>query len=116
MREQGEKFVDEDFPPNDNSLDGGSDRFKSAISWKRVSEEMESPSLFKEKVEPQDIMQGMLGDCYFLAALAALAERPDRIFDLFLLKEDNELAYYSIRILFRGKWRTIDLDEYFPFS
>ena len=34
-------------------------------------------------------MQGFLGDCYFLAGLAALAERPDRIYDLFLLNETN---------------------------
>lgn len=47
---------------------------------------MESPDIFKGKVEPGDIKQGYLGDCYFLAGLAALAERPDRIFNLFLTK------------------------------
>ena len=30
-------------------------------------------------------MQGFLGDCYFLAGLAAIAERPDRIYNIFLL-------------------------------
>ena len=71
---------------------------------------MVKPSLFQSKIEPQDILQGMLGDWYFLAGLAALAERPDSIYNLFLLKEDNELCYYSVKILYRGKWRTVDVD------
>ena len=45
--------------------------------------------LFQGRVEPQDIEQGFLGDCYFLAGLSALAERPDRIYKLFLLKKKN---------------------------
>lgn len=49
-----------------------------------------------------------------MAGLAALAERPDRIFNLFLLQEKNELNYYSVKILYRGKWMTIDMDEYIP--
>lgn len=61
-------------------------------------------------MEPNDIKQGYLGDCYFLAGLAALAERPDRIFSLFLLKEPNQVKYYSVKMLYKGKWMTIDMD------
>lgn len=71
--------------------------------------------IFQGKVEPNDIKQGYLGDCYFLAGLAALAERPDRIFNLFLLREKNELSYYSVKLLYRGKWQIIDLDDSIPF-
>jgi hypothetical protein len=50
-----------------------------------------------------------------LAALAALAERPDRIFQLFLLNEVNEQKYYEVKMLYKGKWLTIDMDEFVPF-
>lgn len=63
---------------------------------------------------PTDIKQGYLGDCYFLAGLAALAERPDRIFNLFLLQEINQQKYFSVKMLYKGKWMTIDMDEYIP--
>ena len=76
---------------------------------------MADGQIFQGKVEPGDIKQGYLGDCYFLAGLAALAERPDRIFNLFLLHEVNELKYFSVKMLFKGKWMTIDMDEYVPY-
>lgn len=75
---------------------------------------MPNSVIFKGKVEPSDIKQGQLGDCYFLAGLAALAERPDRIFNLFLLQETNRMKYYSVKMLYKGKWMTIDMDEYIP--
>lgn len=34
---------------------------------------MKNPKIFEGKIEPRDIKQGMVGDCYFLAGLAALA-------------------------------------------
>ena len=85
-----------------------------SIQWKKISEVLPQSKIFKGDIEPNDIQQGSLGDCYFLAALSALAERQYRIFNLFLLKEVNNVKYYSVRILYRGKWRTIDLDEYIP--
>ena len=46
--------------------------------------------LFKDMIEPADIKQGALGNCYFLSALSALAEWPDRIRKLFVQHERNE--------------------------
>lgn len=56
----------------------------SKIKWMKAGEVIKSPKIITGKIEPTDIVQGYLGDCYFLAGLAALAERPDRIFNLFL--------------------------------
>ncbi len=50
---------------------------------------MPQAKIFQGKITPQSIKQGFLGDCYFLAGIAALAERPDRISNLFLLHEKN---------------------------
>ena len=46
---------------------------------------MPEAKIFKSKITPNSIKQGFLGDCYFLAGLAALAEKPERILNLFLL-------------------------------
>lgn len=40
--------------------------------------------LFEGEIEPNDIKQGHLGDCYFLTSLSSLAEWPDRIRRLFI--------------------------------
>lgn len=108
--------MDDRFPTNLNSLTG---EWKNVPEWKdvkwvKLSEKFPQGKIFVGKPEPQDIKQGYLGDCYFLAGLAALAERPDRIYNLFLLQEKNEQNYYSVKMLYKGKWMTIDMDEYVP--
>lgn len=64
---------------------------------------------------PQSLRQGKLGDCYFLSSLAALAERPDRIFNVFLTNELNAEKRFSVKVLFKGRWQVVDIDDYFPF-
>lgn len=76
---------------------------------------MPQAKIFQGKITPQSIKQGFLGDCYFLAGIAALAERPDRISNLFLLHEKNEINFYSVKMLYKGKWLTIDMDDYIPY-
>ena len=112
LRQKGETFTDKRFPPNTNSLSGewGNIADWNTIKWAKISEKIPQARIFVDKPDPRDIKQGYLGDCYFLAGLAALAERPDRIYNLFLTNEVNDVKYYSCKILYKGKWLTVDMD------
>jgi calpain-15 len=50
----------------------------------------EKQCLFDSGIEPNDIKQGELGDCYYLSSLSVLAEYPKMIERLFETKEYNE--------------------------
>jgi hypothetical protein len=65
------KFSDQEFPANELSL--GEIEGLSNVSWKRISEIVNNPILFGGRIEPCQVIQGRLGDCYFLSAIAALA-------------------------------------------
>jgi len=55
------------------------------LGWKRPSEVYGEGkySLFSD-VSPLDARAGSCNDCYFIAAVSSLAEKPDRIKNLFL--------------------------------
>lgn len=88
LKATGGVFVDEDFPTNQNSLNGPYPPTKlwKDISWEKISDKIPNAKIFQGKIEPNDIKQGLLGDCYFLAGIAALAEVPSRIKEIFLLE------------------------------
>lgn len=67
-------------------------------------------------INARDIEQGALGDCYFLSALSALAEDPQRIRDLFLTEQTNYAGCYAIRLFVNGEPRTVAIDDMFPFD
>lgn len=49
-------------------------------------------------LEPKNIKQGMVGDCYFLSALAALVEDyPELVYRLFVL-EKNPSHIFGVRL------------------
>ena len=50
----------------------------------------------EEKVAPNDIVQGGLGDCWFMSAAASYAEVPDRIKKVFLTEELNQKGVYAV--------------------
>ena len=63
----------------DPSIDQVDENLYRSFSWKRASQLYKTVHVFEDGVEPNDINQGELGDCYFLAALSSLAEFPERV-------------------------------------
>lgn len=70
--------------------------------------------MFYETVEPNDVKPGVLGNEWFLSALAILAERPALIERLFITKEINEFGIYRVKFCKNGEWVTVTVDDFFP--
>ncbi len=112
-------FVDKEFPPEKQSLVGNptprdyNGQF-DVIEWKRAKELFGNDYDIFRNIEPSDILQGSLGNCYFLCSLSSLAEYPDLISRLFDFDHKNEYGIYSVWLNINGVWQRIILDEYFP--
>jgi calpain-15 len=66
-------------------------------------------------VSGDDVRQGQIGNCWFLAALSVVAEqRPEHILKLFLTKEVNFYGLYQVRLCKDGEWKIVVVDDLFP--
>ena len=61
-----------------------------------------------------DILQGDLGDCYFLSVLSAIAEFPKRVQKLFSQKGKSQYGVYEINVNIQGETIKALVDDYFP--
>jgi hypothetical protein len=59
-------------------------------------------------------LQGELGNCYFLSAIAALAEHDFRIKNIFPKLEINKNGLYMARILHHGVYQEVVVDDFIP--
>ena len=110
----GTLFVDHEFPANDRSLGNFDDRRKfKTITWLRPNEFMKKVNLFEDGVEPNDIEQGALGDCYVLAAIASISEYAKRIYEMI---EDKGNGRYEIKMYYKGIERITVVDDLIPCS
>eukprot|EP00443_Scrippsiella_acuminata_P043469 CAMPEP_0115212372 /NCGR_PEP_ID=MMETSP0270-20121206/23245_1 /TAXON_ID=71861 /ORGANISM="Scrippsiella trochoidea, Strain CCMP3099" /LENGTH=616 /DNA_ID=CAMNT_0002626089 /DNA_START=53 /DNA_END=1903 /DNA_ORIENTATION=- len=132
-------FTDPEFPPEDASLgqvggdaahqeEGKSD---AQVTWVRAMDFSKADMnmktthphlhnsdmfLFEGKIEAKDILQGALGDCWLLAAMATLSEHEGAINSLFLTPEVDPRGQYHIRLFDpqESKWKTIVVDDHVP--
>ena len=65
-------------------------------------------------IEPGDIRQGALGNCYFLSAISSLAEYPERIKKVFLTDYTNAPGVYAVELCVNGEMRNVVVDDFFP--
>ena len=124
IRTTGSNYIDIAFPPHDRSiLDPAKGQpFDRIVHWRRPrdfmmpdpSKGLFEPQVFEKEIAPNDILQGNLGDCWFLCAVSALAEMPQLVERLFLTKEYNEEGIYRIKVCKNGEWQEVVVDDFFP--
>lgn len=107
----GEKFTDLEFPPNASSI-GNLEGVEAG--WKRISELVRKPTLFDNKIEPRDVIHSNVGDCYFLSAIAALAEDPKIIQNIFHDQKYNEEGIYKVTLRVNGLVEEVVVDDNIP--
>ena len=61
-----------------------------------------------------DLQQGRVGDCWFLSALAVVAERPDLISSLFPCTTMNEYGMIQVNLFLDGYWKPVVIDNFLP--
>ncbi|KAM6933349.1 calpain-9 [Xenentodon cancila] len=103
-------FVDFNFP-------AGEPEMQSGVKWKRPKDLCASPQFIVDGASRLDIRQGKLGDCWFLSAIASLAEHPS------LLKKvvppgqsfhDGYNGCFTFRFWQYGQWEEVRIDDLLP--
>ena len=114
MLKANKPFKDPDFPHDYRGIHP--DERKDDFKWKRARDIVANASTFGKNVDPNGIVQGDLGDCYFLAACSAIAERDERIKNIFVPEVWSypKEGIYAFKVFIRGEPTVVTIDDYLP--
>ena len=75
-------------------------------------------SLFGAGITPKDIFQGSIGNCWLMSAISAIAEKPERIENMFLNTSNTiePKGVYGVNMYALGVPTTIVVDDFLPMS
>ncbi|XP_066912144.1 calpain-15-like [Clytia hemisphaerica] len=112
-------FVDDSFPPNNASLSFDGIPQANVKTWLRPKEiSIITRTKIKWEVfrnpRPSDIIQGIIGNCWFLSALAVVCEKSELLEQILVTKEICDQGAYQVRICKDGKWTIVLLDDLIP--
>jgi len=87
-------------------------------NWSRVEDILNSKNyqVFEDGISPDDIIQGSIGDCYFLSAIGSLSKFSRYIDRLFLTKERTKEHLYGVFIFLNACWKLVCIDDYLPYT
>jgi hypothetical protein len=129
-------YTDDYFPPNKHSLYGLNkdgtyketnelrlrsylNSFKineNDVAWLRPKDIFIGGhySVFTNDIDINDVEQGLIGNCYFMSSLTALAPVSQTILQLFRSFKVNHHGYYEIILKIDGEWNIVIIDDFFP--
>ncbi|CAK9301677.1 unnamed protein product [Gordionus sp. m RMFG-2023] len=124
--ERGVLWEDPDFSANDSSMffsEATSNLFFSKIApdsfqWKRPKDICPNPKLIVQGASRFDVIQGELGNCWLLAAVACLSLNPKLI--QLIVPTDQDFApgdyagIFHFRIWQYGRWIDVIVDDRLP--
>jgi calpain-15 len=115
------KFVDVDFPPDESSILGDSDKNlidDTVNHWRRPSNIFDSgkPYFLIDRLNSKNIVLGKLLDHAFYSVVCTLTmTHPSLIERLFFnQKSINENGVYRLLLCKNGEWQTVTIDDYIP--
>ncbi|XP_028611219.1 calpain-10 isoform X1 [Grammomys surdaster] len=126
-----ELFRDAAFPASDTSLFYNLStplaQFREDITWRRPQEICATPQLFPDNPWEGQVKQGLLGDCWFLCACAAL-QKSQHLLDQALNTNKEKVfppgqpgwsdqkyrGFFTCRIWQFGHWEEVTIDDRLP--
>jgi hypothetical protein len=121
------RHTDRTFPPEASSIGtwDGKSFSDNDVEWVRARKLLEAVEggkitrrvkLFEGGIEPKDVGQGAVGDCWLIAAFACAAEHPGLLANTFLTKRANQRGKYTVKLFDwqRRCWVKVSIDENIP--
>eukprot|EP00163_Fabomonas_tropica_P007978 TRINITY_DN175_c0_g3_i1.p1 TRINITY_DN175_c0_g3~~TRINITY_DN175_c0_g3_i1.p1 ORF type:complete len:872 (-),score=214.61 TRINITY_DN175_c0_g3_i1:462-3077(-) len=120
-RAQGKLYSDPDFRPGPSALfrpksDNAGKPPKTGITgWKRPRDIVRTGTvqLYVAGASGGDVIQGALGDCWFLGALSVVATRPD-LLEKLIPRYDVDAGVYECCFFKDGEWKYVTVDDLLP--
>ena len=83
------------------------------IPWFRFGSQ-DQFTFVKHNFHAEDLVQGRIGDCWFLSALSVIAQRTDLIARLFPKSPLQKNGKVEVRLFMDGWWRSVIMDNFLP--
>jgi len=119
-----DKWTDPDFKADGSSL--YKDPFHpprgsippDVIDWLRINSNeiagCNAPVTFADGTSPGDVIQGQLGDCWFVSAMSVMAAHEEYVDRNFVSDINRAKGIYTFKFFKQGQWRYVHIDDKIP--
>ncbi|KAG9292486.1 hypothetical protein G9A89_001559 [Geosiphon pyriformis] len=111
-RQLNRKFRDREFDLTDKeaALYNAKTTDYGNLKVARIPRIMSSPRFYADGVHPGDIVQGLVGDCWFLSAISTCANIPG-LLETICVARDEEVGVYGFIFFKDGDWVSTVVDD-----